>query len=295
MSEHRADREPLVAPGSIDHQTADMTATFAADVSLRHVQDTLAQAGQWLPIDGDPDLAVGKLVENNSTGPLRLGYGAWRDLLLGAQFRNGLGELITAGGCTVKNVAGYDLTKFMVGQRGVFGTLVTLTTRTYKRPAGAILATFRVNPKLVARLIPSPAKPQWAMLMPDALLCGYMGDERALAYYKSSLAEYKPVSIQRRSLDEDIAHRASLWRGRIRVSVPPARLAEFLSSAKPTSWSADAAFGIVLCDGDDSAIDRAAAQLGGMTDQSKPSAPTRALLERLKQSFDPDNKLVPLP
>ena len=66
-------------------------------------------------------------LEMNSTGPLRLGFGAWRDLLLGAQFYNGRGELITAGGRTVKNVAGYDLTKFMVGQRGVFGRLLTLT------------------------------------------------------------------------------------------------------------------------------------------------------------------------
>lgn len=272
-----------------------MTATFAADVSLRTVQDTLAQAGQWLPIDGDPNQPVGKLVETNSTGPLRLGYGAWRDLLLGAQFRNGRGELISAGGCTVKNVAGYDLTKFMVGQRGIFGTLVTLTTRTYKRPAGAILATYRSSPKLVARLIPSPAKPQWAMLTPDALLCGYMGDERALAYYESSLAEYKPLSLTRRSLDEDIAHRASLWRGRVRVSIPPAKLTGFLIAAKPSSWSADAAFGIVLCDGDDATLERAAQQLGGTSDQSKPAGHQRALLQRLKQSFDPDNKLVPLP
>ena len=60
--------------------------------------------------------ALGRLVEHNSSGPLRLGYGAWRDLLLGCQFHNGRGELITAGGRTVKNVAGYDLTKFMVGQ-----------------------------------------------------------------------------------------------------------------------------------------------------------------------------------
>jgi FAD/FMN-containing dehydrogenase len=238
---------------------------------------------------------VGRLVETNSTGPLRLGYGAWRDLMLGAQFRNGRGELITAGGRTVKNVAGYDLTKFLVGQRRIFGSLVTITTRTYKRPSGAILATFRANPRLVARLIPSPAKPQWAMLTSEALLCGYMGDERALSYYSTGLSEYKPLSIQPRSLDDDISHRAALWRGRIRASVPPARLGEFLTGAKPANWSADAAFGIVLCDGDDAAIDRSAQQVGGLTDLSQPSPPQRSLLERLKNSFDPENKLAPLP
>src|SRR5687767_4207407 len=109
----------------------DMYAIVAADVALARVQETLAAKGQWLPIDGDPNTTVGQLIETNSTGPLRLGYGHWRDLLLGAQFTNGRDELISAGGRTMKNVAGYDLTKFMVGQRGVFGKLVTITTRTY--------------------------------------------------------------------------------------------------------------------------------------------------------------------
>src|SRR3954452_7500501 len=164
MSEHdtfRADRTPLVSPGQIDHQVADMSATVAADVPLRVVQETLARSGQWLPIDGDPEKSVGELVANNSSGPLRLGYGAWRDLLLGAQFHNGRGELITAGGRTVKNVAGYDLTKFIVGQRGVFARLITITVRTYRRPAGAVLATFKPELQLVNELIPSPLKPHW--------------------------------------------------------------------------------------------------------------------------------------
>src|SRR5207253_7130541 len=126
----------------IDHHVADMTATVAADVTLAAVQAKLESAEQWLPIDGDPSLAVGQLVENNSTGPLRLGWGAWRDLLLGAQFANGRGELITAGGRTVMNVAGYDLTKFMVGEYGIFGKLLSITTRTYKRITVALLAMF---------------------------------------------------------------------------------------------------------------------------------------------------------
>jgi FAD/FMN-containing dehydrogenase len=120
----------------------DMTAIFAADVALAEAQAKLAKIGQWLPVDGHPDLPLGRLVEGDSSSPLRLGYGAWRDLLLGVQFTNGSDQLISAGGITMKNVAGYDLTKFMVGQHGVFGRIVTLATRTYRRPAGAIHAVF---------------------------------------------------------------------------------------------------------------------------------------------------------
>ena len=309
MSDFRPDRQPLVAPGAIDHHVGDMTATVAADVPLRRVQETVAAAGQWLPVDGDPERSIGELVEGNSTGPLRLGYGAWRDLLLGAQFRNGPGELITAGGRTVKNVAGYDLTKFMVGQGGVFGKIETITTRLYKRPAGAIVARFAPNARLIGRLLPSTARPQWALLTADALLCGYVGDERTLEFYESTLAvEHKPGGIERRTLEQDIEHRGRLWRGDFRVAVPPAKVSEFLAVAGPTIWAADPAFGIVVGDagGNEERIRGAAQALGGTATFARrdgaggplvdvPSAAQRALLERLKQAFDPANRLAPLP
>src|SRR5690348_9516619 len=103
MSESRPDQTPFVPPGGIDHRHADVTAFFAADVTLKQPQATLGEPAQWLPIDGDEELTLGQLVEQNSTGPLRLGYGAWRDLLLGVQFHDGTGKLITAGGQTMKN------------------------------------------------------------------------------------------------------------------------------------------------------------------------------------------------
>ena len=307
MSEFRQDHQPLVGSGAIDHHAGDMTATIAADVTLRELQATVAAKEQWLPIDGDPEKSVGELVETNSTGPLRLGYGAWRDLLLGAQFRNGRGELITAGGRTVKNVAGYDLTKFMVGQRGVFGEVVTITTRLYKRPAGAVLATFPPDARRIGSLLPSTARPQWALLTADALLCGYVGDERTLEFYENTLAvEHRPRKVERRTLEQDVAHRASLWRGDFRVAVPPSKLADFVAVAKPTNWVADAAFGIVLGAGDEAQVRSAAQALSGTATFSRrdgvdgplvdvPSAQQRAMLERLKKSFDPDNRLAPLP
>src|SRR5436190_3136055 len=176
MGSARPNQQPLVRPGEIEHHVADLSATFSADVTLAEAQKRLREHGQWLPIDGDVNATLGSLVERNSTGPLRLGFGAWRDLLLGVQFTNGAGELITAGGRTVKNVAGYDLTKFMVGQYGIFGKLVTLTTRTYKAPEFALLATFEPDVKKLNALLITPCRPQWAILNRSSLLCGYLGD-----------------------------------------------------------------------------------------------------------------------
>jgi FAD/FMN-containing dehydrogenase len=349
---YRADRTPLVAPGQMDCHVRDMTATIAADLPLWRVQKVLAEHGQWLPIDGDASQPIGALVSVDTSGPLRLGFGAWRDLLLGAQFTNGKGDLITAGGRTVKNVAGYDLTKFMVGQRDIFGKLVTITTRTYRRPAGAVVVRLPPDALNVGKLFPSPFRPQWALLTPEALWLGYLGDEASLDFYQRSLSlpalrgragvgvadqsrsplqssnepppqpshglpgegADVPSTVVRRSLEEDIAHRAKLWNidGSIvfRASIPPARLNELGPAIAAVHWSAaDAAFGVVVgaVDSESSAELVAAAVTalqgtiklsGGMFGKLISVTTTTAerhLLERLKAAFDPDNRLNPLP
>src|SRR4051812_33509853 len=127
--EFRPQRPPIVPPGDMELHERDMTATFSADVTLAAAQERLAAIGQWLPVDGDASWTLGRLVEINSTGPLRLGYGAWRDLLLGCQFLSGRGELISAGGEAVKKGGGYGPTQVLVGPAGGFGPLVAVTKR----------------------------------------------------------------------------------------------------------------------------------------------------------------------
>ena len=261
---------------------------------------------------------LGSLVERNSTGPLRLGFGGWRDLLLGAQFTNGAGELITAGGRAVKNVAGSDLTKFMVGQFGVFGRVVTITTRTYKRPAAAALATFEPDVRRLNAMLTTPARPQWAMLTNEALLCGYLGDERTVAFFGKTLPQLEPRQWKRQSVEDDIALREKLWTARgesdatnriaFRASVPPMKVQEFVAAARTLDhWIADAAFGIVIGSAvieRTGAIHDAAAQCGGSVVLVDPRGEPikmpfdpgmKRLLERLKYAFDPDGRLNRLP
>ena len=277
---------------------------------MAEAQAKLLELEQWLPIDGDASWTLGRLVESYSTGPLRLGYGAWRDLLLGCQFLNGSGELVTAGGRTVKNVAGYDLTKFMVGQGGVFGRVVTLPTRTYRRPTGGMVARFAPDVWHVNRLLPTPCRPQWVVHTSEATWCGYLGDERTVEYYGGAVAEYRPVELARRTVEEDMRHRAELWRaagaeGSFRAAVPPVRVLEFVRAAELTDWAADGAFGIVIGLAEISrreAIGAAAREVGGSVyfvedgrvrvemDEGR-----RTLLERLKGAFDGQGKLEAMP
>lgn len=322
---YRPLHQPLVPPGEIECFARDMTATISADTTLAAVQTRLAEHNQWLPIDGDPSQSIGQLVEYNSTGPLRLGYGAWRDLLLGCQFINGKNELITAGGRTVKNVAGYDLTKFMVGQRGVFGRIQTITTRTYRLPAAALLARFEsaalsgtgslpVQPEhgqaarateFLNSLLPTDLRPHWAVLNSEHLYLAYLSDQRTIDYYERVLHRHNPAEIVRRSLADDITHRQTLWASApLRVALPPGRIGQFIELSRARNWAADPVFGIVhVFENLDperlrSAVQATSARLWPETSgQPIPNVYNpgeRQILLKLKEAFDPGHTLNPL-
>src|SRR5207245_9292260 len=103
------------------------------------VAAVLGRAGQFLPLDPPhaDEATIGGVIAANSNGFWRARYGAVRDLLIGTRTALADGTVALAGGRVVKNVAGYDLDKLLVGS---FGTL-----------GGIVEATFKVLPAPVAR------------------------------------------------------------------------------------------------------------------------------------------------
>jgi FAD/FMN-containing dehydrogenase len=77
---------------------------------------------------------MGGIVAANTTGPRRLLYGLPRDLVLGVRFVTPKGDIIGAGGKTVKNVSGYDVSKLMIGSLGSLGILCEMTLRLLPLP-----------------------------------------------------------------------------------------------------------------------------------------------------------------
>jgi hypothetical protein len=211
----------------------------------------------------------------------------------------------------VKNVAGYDLTKFMVGGHGIFGRLVTITTRTYALPAGALLATYAPESSRLQQLLPTPLRPQWAILDRSTLSLGYLGDATTLAWYEQNLRPTGSNQLQRRPLQADIEHRATLWASRegptFRASLPPAKLQAFVAQLDDLDWAADPAFGIVIGAAaaparQDSLRKLVTSASGNVRFGSSASAldvstnpAERQIIERLKAAVDPGNRLNPLP
>src|SRR5688572_15429254 len=304
----RAQRLPLVAAGQIDHQDADMAVAVAADVALGELQARLAESGQWLALDGEPDRPIGWLMQHDSTGPLRLGFGAWRDVLTGVQFTDGRGDLVTVGGITVKNVAGYDLVKFMVGSHGCFGTPVSLTIRTSRRPEAALVVPLAPGPDVVGNLLESDAPPQWILLTPEGLRAGWLGRHRELDAIQPELEQQLGAFVERREPEDESAERRR-WlnpaRELLRLYLPPEELGGLLTELPNPHVAADPVFGVAWsgvpetfsdvlqaldhCRGHAVWLGRDGIRVYGVT------GPVRALLERLKLHLDPAGRLPGLP
>jgi glycolate oxidase FAD binding subunit len=115
----------------VEYSPDDMVVTAQAGVTIAQLQSTLAEHGQFLPVDvAEPDKqTTGGLVATRPDSLRRFGFGSVRDCLIGVKVVNAKAELITGGGKVVKNVSGYDLPKLYCGS---FGTLGLIAEASFK-------------------------------------------------------------------------------------------------------------------------------------------------------------------
>ena len=132
--------------GVVEHARADMTVRVRAGTTLGNLRRDLAEANQWLPIDGPSEMSIGEAVAHHVSGPWRCGVGSVRDLLLGLRYLSAEGEEIVVGGRTIKNVAGYDVTRLMVGSWNTLGMLTEATLRTSALPECLLRVTLEGVP-----------------------------------------------------------------------------------------------------------------------------------------------------
>jgi glycolate oxidase FAD binding subunit len=115
----------------IDYPARDMTITVEAGIILQHLQELLRTERQRLPIDipFSDRATLGGSIAINLSGPRRLGYGTFRDYVIGIRFIDDQGNEVQGGGRVVKNVAGYDLCKLHTGAWGSLGIITQVTLK----------------------------------------------------------------------------------------------------------------------------------------------------------------------
>jgi len=120
----------------VEHAPSDQIVAVEAGMTLEGLQTALASHRQRLALD--PPLperkTVGGIIAANAYGPRRARFGSVRDLIIGISFVRADGMLAHGGGKVVKNVAGFDLPKLMVGSLGTLGLITTATFRLHPLP-----------------------------------------------------------------------------------------------------------------------------------------------------------------
>lgn len=121
--------------GIVAYVPDDLTVTARAGTTLRELNDALGAHDQWIALDpdGGPDVTIGATVATCSYGPVAAFFGTPRDQVLGMTVVLGTGEVIRVGGRVVKNVAGFDLTRLMIGAWGTLGVITEVTLRVRSR------------------------------------------------------------------------------------------------------------------------------------------------------------------
>ncbi|HUL35092.1 MAG TPA: FAD-binding oxidoreductase [Candidatus Eisenbacteria bacterium] len=114
----------------------DLTLSVDAGLSLKKLSKVLAEKGQFLPL-AVPHFdrsTIGGTVASGIDSLYRLQFGTARDLLIGAEFVDGKGQLCKSGGRVVKNVTGYDIHKLLIGSLGTLAAITRLNFRTFPLP-----------------------------------------------------------------------------------------------------------------------------------------------------------------
>jgi glycolate oxidase FAD binding subunit len=206
--------------GVVEHQPSEFLITALAGTTILELQETLRQHGQYFPFDPpliDAGATIGGTLAAGLSGPGRLRYGGIRDFIMGVRLVDGLGKIVTAGGRVVKNAAGYDIPKLMVGSCGYLGALVEVTLKVFPQPIDELTlriktADFSAALKLQAVLARSPIELTALDLVSTAtLLVRISGDTAAVAALaqriEQLIASNDPAAIVTRCSNAD-----DLWR-----------------------------------------------------------------------------------
>jgi glycolate oxidase FAD binding subunit len=123
--------------GISSYEPTELVVTVRAGTPLAELEAALAGQHQCLPFEPPRFHAitqsaggtVGGMVAAGLSGPARAAAGGVRDYVLGASLLTGQGELLSFGGQVMKNVAGYDVSRLLVGSMGVLGVICEVSLK----------------------------------------------------------------------------------------------------------------------------------------------------------------------
>ena len=120
----------------LEIDTENFVARVEPGVVVKDLHDAAARQGLFYPPDpaSSPVCTIGGNVAECAGGPRAVKYGVTRDYVLGLKAVLATGEVIRTGVRTAKGVAGYDLTRLLVGSEGTLAVVTEITLKLIAAP-----------------------------------------------------------------------------------------------------------------------------------------------------------------
>lgn len=134
--------------GIINYQPTELVVTAWAGTPLQEVIDTLAASSQMLAFDPPAfgaQATLGGCVAAGLAGPGRYSGGPVKDYVLGTHLLTASGNILKFGGEVMKNVAGYDVSRLLVGSMGMFGPLTQVSVKVAPMPQEVCTLEFALD------------------------------------------------------------------------------------------------------------------------------------------------------
>lgn len=133
--------------GIVYYEPTELVLTARAGTSLTEIESTLEAHGQMLGFE-PPRFGTaatwGGTIARGWSGPRRPFAGSARDFVLGCRLIDGRGQILSFGGQVIKNVAGFDLSRLMVGTWGTLGLLLEITVKVLPQPVHELSLAFEL-------------------------------------------------------------------------------------------------------------------------------------------------------
>lgn len=123
--------------GIVAYEPSELVVTARCGTPLAELEATLADQGQMLafePPHFGPYATLGGCIASGLSGPRRASAGAARDFVLGTTLLDGSGNVLRFGGQVMKNVAGFDVSRLLVGSLGTLGVILDVSLKTLPLP-----------------------------------------------------------------------------------------------------------------------------------------------------------------
>jgi glycolate oxidase FAD binding subunit len=135
--------------GVLVYEPKELVLQTRCGTPISEIEEILSGQGQMLgfePPHFGEGATLGGTVAAGLSGPVRPYSGAVRDFVLGVNLINGKAEQISFGGRVMKNVAGYDVSRLMVGAMGTLGLLLDVSLKVIPHPQYEITCCFEMAP-----------------------------------------------------------------------------------------------------------------------------------------------------